>query len=166
MKTYSSKSNVKRAALKAIVTEFEVSVESAKSDFDAYVKIIPTNDGFVFEFITPTAKDMEYINDNVEQPETLTVGQHMHNEEVKGSGLKIEKDREEQNGVTRPSIGGVCRKIWDFCDNWTANHDNTIPTVRQVKEKAEAVGWDLTTSSIQYYTWRKFKGIIGRQKKV
>jgi hypothetical protein len=33
-----------------------------------------------------------------------------------GSGLQIEKNRERKNGVTRPSIGGVCRAVWDFCD--------------------------------------------------
>src|SRR5690554_4439873 len=32
------------------------------------------------------------------------------------TGLKIEKDRPEQNGIKRPSIGGKCRAIWDALD--------------------------------------------------
>src|SRR5688572_21089010 len=28
-------------------------------------------------------------------------------------GLKIEKDREQRNGVKRPSAGGACRAVWD-----------------------------------------------------
>ena len=31
-------------------------------------------------------------------------------------GLKIEKNREEQNGIKRPSVGGKCRAIWDALD--------------------------------------------------
>ena len=71
----------------------------------------------------------------------------------------IEKDREERNGVKRPSAGGACRAVWDFCDA------AGMPTVAQVKAEAEARGWNANNASIEYYQWRKFMGIRGRQGK-
>lgn len=73
-------------------------------------------------------------------------------------GLKIEKDREERNGVTRPSIGGICRSIWDACDAMRAATLGS-PTVREIKEHANLKGWNLTTTTIQFYKWREFHGI-------
>ena len=84
---------------------------------------------------------------------------------AKGTGLKIEKDRPEQNGVKRPSAGGMCRAVWDYCDA-TRTPDGTAPTVKQVKEYAVTQGWNENNASIEYYQWRKFNGITGRAKKV
>lgn len=83
----------------------------------------------------------------------------------KGTGLKIEKDRPEQNGVKRPSAGGMCRAVWDYCDS-VRTPDGTAPTVKQVKEYAVAQKWNENNASIEYYQWRKFNGITGRAKKV
>jgi hypothetical protein len=79
------------------------------------------------------------------------------------TGRKIEKDRPKQNGVTRPSAGGMCRAVWDFCDE--INASGTLPTAPQVKAHAEAQGWNVNNASIEYYQWRKFHGIRGRQAK-
>lgn len=76
------------------------------------------------------------------------------------TGIKIEKNREEQNGIKRPSIGGVCRAIWDHCDAKRA--EGSVPKLKDVKAHATEQGWDLVTTSIQYYQWRKFCGIVGR----
>ena len=73
------------------------------------------------------------------------------------TGIKIEKNREECNGIKRPSIGGVCREIWDFCDAQAKT-----PALKEVKAQAVVKGWDLVTTAIQYYQWRKFSGIVGR----
>lgn len=73
------------------------------------------------------------------------------------TGIKIEKVRDEQNGIKRPSAGGVCRAIWDFC-----SAQPKVPTLKEVKAEAAAQGWDLVTTSVQYYQWRKFSGIVGR----
>ena len=73
---------------------------------------------------------------------------------------RIEKDREERNGVKRPSIGGACRAVWDFCDAAEGT-----PSVKAVKAEAEARGWNVNNASIEYYQWRKFMGIRGRQAK-
>lgn len=81
--------------------------------------------------------------------------------ETKSTGLTIEKDRPEQNGVKRPSAGGMCRAVWDAC--WAQQAETgEVPTAKWVKEKATAMGWNPNNASIEYYQWRKFNGISGR----
>lgn len=88
--------------------------------------------------------------------------QHVVNEQEGAPKRKIEKNREERNGVKRPSEGGMCRAVWDYCDTLhTAEH---VPTVKEVKLEAEVRGWNLNNASIEYYQWRKFNGIRGRVK--
>ena len=77
------------------------------------------------------------------------------------SGLKIEKAREERNGIKKPSVGGQCRAVWDALDDMVAA--GTQPTAKQVKELAEERGWNPNNASIEFYQWRKFNGIRGRQ---
>lgn len=79
------------------------------------------------------------------------------------NGLKIEKDREERNGVKRPSAGGMCRAVWDFCDEQTKLGGEHTPTAKSVRAHAELVGWNVNNASIEFYQWRKFNGIRGRQ---
>jgi hypothetical protein len=81
-----------------------------------------------------------------------------------GAGLKIEKDREERNGIKRPSIGGKCRAVWDACDAF-AETNGDDPTAKDVKDMAAANGWNPNNASIEFYQWRKFNGITGRKPK-
>ena len=82
-------------------------------------------------------------------------------EAPKTTGLIIEKDRPEQNGVKRPSAGGLCRAVWDAC--WAHQETTGLPpTAKEVKALAEANGWNQNNASIEYYQWRKFNGISGR----
>lgn len=81
-----------------------------------------------------------------------------------GTGLRIEKDREERNGVKRPSIGGKCRAIWDALDAVVASTGNQ-PTSQLVKGLAAEQGWNPSNASIEFYQWRKFNGIKGRTPK-
>jgi hypothetical protein len=73
-------------------------------------------------------------------------------------GLKIEKNRAEQNGITRPSTGGVCAGIWTMLDDL-----GTSVTLKQAKGFAAARRFDKVTLTVQFYRWRKFNGIQGRQ---
>ena len=83
--------------------------------------------------------------------------------EPKTTGLIIEKNRPEQNGVKRPSAGGLCRAVWDAC--WAHQEiTGTPPTAKEVKAIAETNGWNTNNASIEYYQWRKFNGISGRVK--
>jgi hypothetical protein len=72
-------------------------------------------------------------------------------------GYKVEKVRETRNGKTRPSVGTICAALWDMFD--------TNPEIRakNLFTLADANGWDRTTTHVQFYAWRKFKGIKGRQ---
>lgn len=79
-------------------------------------------------------------------------------EQSTGTGLKIEKDRPEQNGIKRPSAGGKCRAIWDALDEYRAE-TGELPTSKTVKELAADSGWNPNNASIEYYQWRKFNGI-------
>ena len=82
---------------------------------------------------------------------------------VTGRGIKIEKDRDEQHGIKRPSVGGLCRQIWDWLDLVSAKGE--APTAKTVKAMASVYGWNPNNASIEFYQWRKFNGISGRTKK-
>ncbi len=77
----------------------------------------------------------------------------------------IEKDRPEQNGIKRPSAGGLCRAVWDHCDHLRELNGGVVPTAKQIKESAPDKGWNPTNAMIEFYQWRKFNGIVGRAKK-
>jgi hypothetical protein len=74
------------------------------------------------------------------------------------NGLKIEANRETRNGVTRPSIGGKCRGVWDMLDEIGLG-----ATAKDARARAAELGFDKTTCMVQFYRWRKFNGIEGRQ---
>lgn len=76
-------------------------------------------------------------------------------------GIRIDKNRAEQNGIRRPSAGGKCAKIWDECDFKVAS--GVQPTIKGMKNWGTANGINLTTVTIQFYQWRAFNGIVGRQ---
>lgn len=77
-----------------------------------------------------------------------------------GTGLKIEKVREERNGVKRPSIGGKCRAVWDALDALQAElEEGEKVTSAMVKDLANDEGWNPNNASIEFYQWRKFHGI-------
>lgn len=77
---------------------------------------------------------------------------------------KVEKDRPEQNGIKRPSSGGICREIWDFAQSVLDSTD-IAPTAKQMRAHGETVGWSMVTTMIQFYQWRKYNGIKGRAPK-
>lgn len=71
----------------------------------------------------------------------------------------IEPGRPERNGVKRPSAGTICAQIWAWCDK---EHD-TNGKVNAKDLRAALAGLDDTTKTVQFYRWRKFNGIQGRQ---
>lgn len=81
------------------------------------------------------------------------------------SSYTIEKDRPEQNGIKRPSAGGLCRAVWDEMDHLREKHGE-VPNTKLVREAAEAKNWNVNNAMIEFYQWRKFNGITGRAKKV
>lgn len=81
------------------------------------------------------------------------------------SNYTIEKDRPEQNGIKRPSAGGLCRAVWDAMDAIRVA-SGLVPTTQQVRDTATANGWNTNNAMIEFYQWRRYNGIVGRAPKV
>lgn len=156
IQTYSNPSNAKRAAKKVLTPE-----QFAK----AQVKLHEVTDGndivirYTFE---PVTKAYTEMLTGLSVPKTgnrLVVNKAR--KAAPSKGIKIEKDRDEQNGVKRPSLGGACRKVWDACDELYDN--GVMPKPAVIKPIAEENGWNVNNTIIEMYQWRKFMGIRGRQ---
>lgn len=78
-----------------------------------------------------------------------------------GEGLKIQKDREERNGLKRPSAGGICAQLWDLFDAMYAEK-GMVPTPKPAKERSAELNLDPTTTQVQLYRWREFMGFKGK----
>ena len=78
---------------------------------------------------------------------------------VERKGYHIQKDREERNGVKRPSEGTVCGAVWSVFD---AKPNTVAADLAQI---ADENGWNRTNVACEFYAWRKFMGIRGRQSK-
>ena len=72
-----------------------------------------------------------------------------------GTGLKIEKNRVERNGIKQPSLGGACRSVWDACTEMQGLQDTPL-TVKQVKEHAATMQWNVNNAVIEFYRWKKW----------
>jgi len=80
---------------------------------------------------------------------------------VTGKGLKIQKDREERNGIKRPSEGGKCAAVWNKCDE-LYEATGMVPTPKALKGWAEEHSHNFNNASIELYRWRNFMGFKGR----
>jgi biotin carboxyl carrier protein len=77
------------------------------------------------------------------------------------AGVKVEKGRDEQNGVKRPSAGTICRDIWDALDKVRAESKDT-PSFADVHKLREARNWQKNTAVTQYQRWKQFHGLMPR----
>ena len=83
-----------------------------------------------------------------------------------GTGIKIQKNRLEQNGVKMPSEGGTTHRIWVWCIDFTSTHGGP-PTSAEVRAwGVDEQGINKHTVSTQYAAWRKFAGVTGQIKSV
>ena len=80
------------------------------------------------------------------------------------TGLKIEKNRAEQNGVIRPSAGTVCDKVWNLCASMSASLGKTV-SLSALVAAAQLQNINQFTARTQYARWRKFIGATGRLDK-
>lgn len=60
-----------------------------------------------------------------------------------------------------PRQGTQCRAVWDACDTQASN-TLALPDVKWIKALASEKGWNINNTVIEYYQWRKIKGITGR----
>lgn len=78
------------------------------------------------------------------------------------TGYTIEKNRKTSHGYTRPSAGTICGKWWDTLDKMANGKPKTV-AIADARVKAEKGGVDATTATVQFYRWRRFHGVEGRQ---
>ena len=69
----------------------------------------------------------------------------------------IKAESSTRNGVKRPKAGGACAAVWAWLDA------NPGVTVKGVKAAALAHGWNQNNAVSEFYVYRKFMGINGRQ---
>lgn len=70
------------------------------------------------------------------------------------TATKVPKvEREECNGVKRPTAGGACAAVWAWIDA------NPTATLKEAKAAAPAHGWNENNVSCEFYARRKFYGI-------
>lgn len=151
-KSYSSKSSALKGAKRNQLNTDAVYEKDGQWGFD------------VVEAGEPVDTSVATQEDRANDPEGVnpdgTFSEAKETDAMVAPKRTIEKDREERNGVKRPSAGGMCRAVWDWCDAHVV--DNTIPAAKQVKEAAAQFAWNANNASIEYYNWRKFMGVRAR----
>lgn len=70
----------------------------------------------------------------------------------------ISSDRKTQHDITEPSPGTGARTLWDAF----AKHKGGL-TVGEAREAGEKLGQNANQTVIEFYRWRKFNGVTGRQ---
>lgn len=74
---------------------------------------------------------------------------------------KFKSRSEIRNGVRKP-IKGKCAEIWATLDDLPANE---LPTIKHVRDLAQANNWNLNNATIEFYGWRKFHGLNNKKAK-
>lgn len=174
MKTYANKSNAKRAGVAKVAKDLSLDKKLVASESNKYFEIVGEKGAFYPEYkeieapalkasatVETENKEVEKVNEHFEPEIKLELPEKKGTRKT-GKGLKIEKVREERNGITRPSIGGKCRAIWDTCDEIYSTGEMPMPKL--IKGLAEKNNWNINNAIIELYQWRKFNGIVGRQK--
>lgn len=170
VKSFSNKSNAKRALNKAGLPEAALILIEGQWSFDTEWKDAATIYSEALAEANAMDAEPEMTEDEAaSEAEAVKAEEtapppvpYSYDEVSSGSGLKIEKNREERNGVKRPSVGGKCRAVWDALDAMVA--EGNPPASKTVKEMAVVRGWNPNNTVIEFYQWRKFNGITGRSK--
>jgi hypothetical protein len=80
---------------------------------------------------------------------------------VEAKSLKIEKNRPSANGVRKPSVGSICREIWDALDVKRRELD-AVPEFEHVRELMVKNNWQRNTAFTQFQRWKQFNGVMPR----
>lgn len=78
--------------------------------------------------------------------------------------VPVQPNRPSKNGITRPSAGTQCAKVWDLADALTTHLGRAAP-LAVLLSAAMDQGVNQFTARTQYGCWRKFNGITGRVAK-
>lgn len=161
MKTYSNKSNAVRAmnTYTQKVQQYLKGAEVVEHD-NAFAVSFSMDSGTPAEMIAMLGE--KFIVSTVKPEPVVGEVVRLKKENVTGKGLKIQKDREERNGIKRPSAGGKCAAVWELCEEIYAEK-GMVPTPSVLKGKAEERGLNPNNVSIELYRWRAWMGFKGRK---
>ncbi|CAM0072487.1 hypothetical protein VPHK251G3_0046 [Vibrio phage K251 g3] len=148
-KTYTQASNTARAAK----AELSKTLGLDKKDVvkGEHFNVVPVEGGFQWV----------EIKAHVQVPRVKVARRTVKVETTKAEGIKIQKDREERNGVKRPSNGGKCAQLWDLFDAMYAEK-GMVPTPKPAKQRSAELSLDPVTTQVQLYRWREFMGFKGK----
>ena len=161
MKTYSNASNAARAAKATLSAQLGLDKAEIVRGTHFEVREAEMSDGFIWYLLTERTEvkmTLPTIPEQLNAKREALVVEPV----AKATGIKIQKDRETRNDVTRPSAGGACAAVWEACDKLHA--EGLMPKPALIKPIAQANGWNTNNAVIEMYQWRKFMGIRGRQK--
>lgn len=180
-KTYTNKSNAARAAKKANNgtldgpvlkgTEGAYYYEAPKMNLDEFTAQIKASEARLAapanlsaSMGTPTAAGKRKPGKKAPAPKVVPLAHTQRAAAATSTGPKyrIEKDRDTQNGITRPSAGTKCGDVWAFLDKAAKGNPASL-TLAGLKAVASDQGFNVTNAVIEFYRWRRFNGIVGRQ---
>jgi hypothetical protein len=61
----------------------------------------------------------------------------------------------------RPKRGGRCEAVWRELDRMEARR-KAVPRLSEIRKAGARKGWNENNTRIEYYQWRRSKGIHGR----
>ncbi|QMV29717.1 hypothetical protein [Vibrio phage vB_VnaS-AQKL99] len=159
MKTYTNTSNCARAAKAQLSKILGLDKKDVIKGTHFEVREAEFADGFIWHAIgnqTPVVEKKLEIKRVKVARRTVKV-----EAPAKAEGIKIQKDREERNGVKRPSAGGKCAQLWHLFDAMYGEK-GIVPTPKPAKARSAELGLDPVTTQVQLYRWREFMGFKGK----
>lgn len=61
-----------------------------------------------------------------------------------------------------PKAGGKCAAVWDELEKQFSREPNKIPALDDIMRVGKSHGWNSNNTRVEYYAWRRHKGIKGR----
>ena len=148
-KFFTNMSNARRALKKV----FNCTTEVANS----LIHMEALEDGGRFWF--SEAEVNRAANPSIAEDKVTTV--EVPSAAIVSAPQKSKSRSEVRNGVRKP-IKGKCAEIWSTLDDLLANE---LPTIKHVRDLAQANNWNLNNATIEFYGWRKFHGLNNKKAK-
>lgn len=153
-KTFSTRSNARRAAIKAGVPMDEVEIVAQGKGDDVRFSwkrreqataARKTTGVLTDQFVSAIKKDAPKTRAKVKRDVEAK-----RREQLAAKQAAAPAEREVRNGVKRPLPGSKCGAVWA----WLDKHPGS--TVKDVREWAEGERQNVNNASIEYYQHRKF----------
>ncbi|ANO57485.1 hypothetical protein [Vibrio phage vB_VhaS-tm] len=158
MKTYTNASNCARAAKTELSKILGLDKKEVIKGKHFEVREAEFSEGFIWHAI---GNQTPVVEKKLEIKRVKVARRTVKVETPKAEGIKIQKDREERNGVKRPSAGGKCAQLWDLFDAMYAEK-GMVPTPKPAKQRSAELDLDPVTTQVQLYRWREFMGFKGK----